>query len=336
MKSFLEVVKVTKKYQKRKVVDGVSLHVEQGKVVGLLGPNGAGKSTTFRMISGLVAPDSGEIFFEGEEVSRLPMYKRALLGIGYLPQEPSVFSRLTVRENILIILENMKLRRKERIKRLDELLDEMNLTRLEKTFAGSLSGGERRRLEVTRALATRPSFMMWDEPFAAVDPKVVEYLQKIILQLREKGIGILITDHKPLETLSITNYAYIINDGKILREGKASDLLDDRKVREVYLGDNLGKTTTELTLETDYFELLLQAQSKVEKKEYQSALAIYVNTISLNPNNPEVYTARGKCFLTLEDFVSAKHDFEKAIKLDPKHEEACRCLEELKQKLISS
>ncbi len=237
MESFLETKNLVKIYNKRMVVDHVSLVIKQGEIVGILGPNGAGKTTTFRMVAGLVASDEGEIYYNGKEISKLPMYARARIGIGYLPQEPTIFAQLTVEENLLIILEHINISKKERKERMMSLLEEMSLIHLRLSKAGTLSGGERRRLEVTRALITCPSFLMLDEPFAAIDPKVVEGLQEIILNLKKKNIGILITDHKPRETLSITDHTYIIHKGKILRHGNTQDLVQDESVRKLYLGE---------------------------------------------------------------------------------------------------
>ena len=237
MESFLETRNLVKIYNKKIVVDHVSLVIKQGEIVGILGPNGAGKTTTFRMVSGLISPDEGEIFFNGKEISKLPMYARARIGIGYLPQEPTIFAQLTVEENLMIILEHTNISKKERKERMESLLEEMSLASLSRSKAGTLSGGERRRLEVTRALITCPSFLMLDEPFAAIDPKVVEGLQEIILNLKKKNIGILITDHKPRETLSITDHTYIIHKGKILRHGITQDLVNDESVRKLYLGE---------------------------------------------------------------------------------------------------
>lgn len=234
----LETRELVKKYHKRTVVDGVSLHVNQGEIVGLLGPNGAGKTTTFRMVVGLIRADGGQIFFRGKEISKLPMYVRARLGIGYLPQEATVFAKLSVRDNIEIVLEASRLSRKERRAKIQQLLEDMNLQHLATSKAGSLSGGERRRLEVARTLAISPALIMLDEPFAAIDPKLIEGLQELILHLKELNIGILITDHKARETFAITERAYIIDQGKILKHGTPNELESDSKVRECYLGEN--------------------------------------------------------------------------------------------------
>ncbi len=232
----LEVDKLVKSYRGRTVVNGVNLCVRHGEIVGLLGPNGAGKTTSFYSIVGLVKPDSGRVLFHGEDVSHIPMYKRARLGMGYLSQEPSIFRRLTVRQNIMAILETLELNRRERNDRLESLLDELKLTGLADQKAMTLSGGERRRLEITRSLVTNPSFIMLDEPFSGVDPIAVYDVQNIIAQLRDRGLGILITDHNVRETLAIVDRAYIIYDGKILCEGNSDFLTNDEKAREMYLG----------------------------------------------------------------------------------------------------
>jgi lipopolysaccharide export system ATP-binding protein len=227
---------LVKSYRGRRVVDGVGFEVAAGEIVGLLGPNGAGKTTSFRMAVGLVRPDAGHVWLGGAECSKLPMYKRARLGMGYLPQEASVFRRLSVMDNLLAVLESMSLSRKERRRQADELLAELELTHLAKNLAETLSGGERRRLELCRALATRPTILLLDEPFAGVDPIAVQEIQGLVRQMRARDIGILITDHNVRETLASTDRAYIIYQGHILREGTADELIDDPKVREVYLG----------------------------------------------------------------------------------------------------
>lgn len=228
---------MVKIYGKRRVVDNVSISIDQGEVVGILGPNGAGKSTTFYMILGLIKPNQGDVFFNEINMSGMPMYKRAKLGIGYLAQEPSIFHKLTVEQNILAILETLKISKKERIQRLEQLLSELNLSSLAKQKAYTLSGGERRKLEITRSLVTSPSFLLMDEPFAGVDPIAVSDIQDIIQRLREKKIGILITDHNVLETLKITDRAYIIYEGDILFSGTSRELVNNERAREVYLGE---------------------------------------------------------------------------------------------------
>jgi lipopolysaccharide export system ATP-binding protein len=219
------------------VVDGVSLHVEPGEVVGLLGANGAGKTTTFYMIIGLERADAGRIRLGERDITRLPMYLRARLGVGYLPQEPSVFRRMTVEENILAVLETLGLRRRERLKRLEELLAELGIGHVRRTRGDSLSGGERRRTEIARALATEPQFILLDEPFAGIDPKAVDEIQGMIRYLRDRGIGILITDHNVRETLGVTDRAYIMADGRIFRQGPPLELTQDADVRRLYLGE---------------------------------------------------------------------------------------------------
>jgi len=233
----LEAKNICKSYSSRMVVSGVNLEVKRGEIVGLLGPNGAGKTTSFYMIVGIISPDKGTITFDNQDISNLPIHIRARYGIGYLAQESSVFKKLTVEENIMAILEILPLSRKERKKRLISLLEELNISHLAKSKAYTLSGGERRRLEITRALVTNPSFILLDEPFSGIDPIVVADAQEIIKRLKEKGLGILLTDHHVRETLSITDRAYLIADGKILISGSAQDLVNDPKAREIYLGE---------------------------------------------------------------------------------------------------
>ena len=228
---------LVKIYRRRRVVDGVSIRVEPGEVVGLLGPNGAGKTTTFYMMMGFIKPASGEVFLGEEPLTQLPMYLRARKGIGYLSQESSVFRKLSVEDNIMAILELQKIGRSNRKRRLEELLGELDITHLRKSKAYTLSGGERRRLEITRALASEPAYMLLDEPFAGIDPLAVEDIQRIIQRLVEKKLGILITDHNVRETLSICNRAYIMCEGKILTSGTSEYLVSDPEARKVYLGD---------------------------------------------------------------------------------------------------
>ena len=229
---------LVKIYGKRTVVNKTSIVVKKGEVVGLLGPNGAGKTTTFYMIVGMVRPNKGKIFYNGKNISKKPMYKRARMGIGYLPQEASVFRTLTVRENILSILEVMKMGPKARKERMNELLEELHITHIKHSFGYTLSGGERRRVEIARALAINPEFILLDEPFAGVDPIAVEDIQSIIHELREKNFGVLITDHSVRETLRITDRAYIMAEGKILIDGTAQELADNPEARRIYLGEN--------------------------------------------------------------------------------------------------
>jgi lipopolysaccharide export system ATP-binding protein len=226
-----------KSYGRRRVVDDVTLHVEPGEVVGLLGANGAGKTTTFYMMVGLETPDRGRVNLGSREITRLPMYLRARLGLGYLPQEPSVFRKMTTAENLLAVLETMGLRRREQLKRVEELLQEFGIEHVRNTRGDALSGGERRRTEIARAIATEPQYILLDEPFAGIDPKAVDDIQSVILYLRSRGIGILVTDHNVRETLGVTDRAYIMADGKIFRSGPPRDLTDDAEVRRLYLGD---------------------------------------------------------------------------------------------------
>lgn len=226
-----------KTYGRRRVVDDVSLHVEKGEVVGLLGANGAGKTTTFYMIVGLEHPDSGAVQLGEQEVTNLPMYLRARLGLGYLPQEPSVFRKMTAAQNILAVLETMGMRRRERLTRLEELLEEFGIGHVRNTRGDALSGGERRRTEIARALATDPQYILLDEPFAGIDPKAVNDIQNVILYLRNRGIGLLITDHNVRETLGVTDRAYIMAEGRIFRAGAPRELTEDAEVRKLYLGE---------------------------------------------------------------------------------------------------
>ncbi len=229
-----------KRFRSRVVVNRVSLDIHPGEVVGLLGPNGAGKTTSFYMIVGLLRPDGGRIFLEGQDVTELPMYKRCRLGMGYLPQESSVFRKLTVEENLLAILETLDLSHHERMTRLGELLAELDLTRLARHKAFTLSGGERRRLEITRALVTNPRYLLLDEPFTGIDPIAIGDIQEIVARLKERGIGVLITDHNVRETLAITDRAYILYDGRILASGTATELANNSKAREIYLGEKFS------------------------------------------------------------------------------------------------
>jgi lipopolysaccharide export system ATP-binding protein len=235
--SILRAEQLCKAYGGRRVVSEVSIEVHAGEIVGLLGPNGAGKTTTFYMMVGLTRPDTGTVLLNGEDVTALPMFERARRGVSYLPQEPSVFRKLTVEENILAILETLDLSAKERAQRLARLLDELGIARLAKNKALSLSGGERRRVEITRALVISPSFMLLDEPFAGIDPIAVVDIQTIVTQLRERGIGVLITDHNVRETLGICDRAYILNEGTVLEEGDPARIAASKRAREIYLGE---------------------------------------------------------------------------------------------------
>jgi lipopolysaccharide export system ATP-binding protein len=229
---------LVKSYRNRTVVDQVSVQVTQGEIVGLLGPNGAGKTTSFYMVVGLIKPDEGTVYLNDQEITKLPMYKRAQMGIGYLPQEASVFRKLSVEDNIMAVLEMTKLSKAERATKLEDLLDEFNLHHVRKNNGDSLSGGERRRTEIARALAVDPKFILLDEPFAGVDPIAVEDIQAVVAKLKYKNIGILITDHNVNETLSICDRAYLLIEGKIYKHGTAEELADDEKVRNLYLGTN--------------------------------------------------------------------------------------------------
>jgi len=229
---------IVKIYGGKEVVKEVSIEVNKGEIVGLLGPNGAGKTTSFYMIVGLINPNSGKVFFDGDDISNLPMYKRAQLGIGYLAQEASIFRKMTVEDNLLSVLEMTNLSKSEQKQKCEDLLNEFGLKKIRKNIGGLLSGGERRRTEIARCLATDPSFILLDEPFAGVDPIAVEDIQEIVSKLKEKNIGILITDHNVHETLSITDRAYLLYDGEILKSGTSEELVSDEMVRKLYLGRN--------------------------------------------------------------------------------------------------
>src|SRR5215468_3419275 len=232
--------KLVKEYRHRRVVNGVSISVGAGEIVGLLGPNGAGKTTTFNMVVGVIRPDEGVVKFKTQEITNLPMHRRARLGIGYLTQEPSIFRKLTVEQNILAILETCRMKRQERAVRLKYLLDELDLARLAKSKAYTLSGGEKRRLEITRALVTSPKLLLLDEPFSGIDPIAVYEVQKIVRRLKERGLGILITDHNVRETLKLVDRAYLIHKGEVVYEGAAEQLVNDPKAREIYLGPDFN------------------------------------------------------------------------------------------------
>jgi lipopolysaccharide export system ATP-binding protein len=234
----LRAENLIKKYKGRTVVNNVSVNVKQGEIVGLLGPNGAGKTTSFYMTVGLIKPDGGKVFLDNLDITTLPMYKRAQAGIGYLPQEASVFRNLSVEDNVAAVLELTKLTKAQQKERLESLLNEFGLNRVRKSMGNVLSGGERRRTEIARALATDPKFILLDEPFAGIDPIAVEDIQRIVEKLKQKNIGVLITDHNVQETLSITDRAYLLFEGKILKAGSAEELAEDEQVRRVYLGQN--------------------------------------------------------------------------------------------------
>jgi lipopolysaccharide export system ATP-binding protein len=234
--SILRTENLIKYYGRRAVVNDVSLEVKQGEIVGLLGPNGAGKTTSFYMVVGFIRPNSGKVYLDDTDITSLPMYKRAQKGVGYLPQEPSIFRKLTVEENIAAVLEMTKLNKNQQKEKLESLISEFNLGNVRRNIGDSLSGGERRRTEIARALASDPSFILLDEPFAGIDPIAVEDIQEIVAKLKDRNIGILITDHNVQETLSITERAYLLFEGKILRSGNAEELASDELVRKVYLG----------------------------------------------------------------------------------------------------
>ena len=238
MSSVLRAEGLVRSFKRRCVVNQVEIEVRQGEVVGLLGPNGAGKTTTFYMIVGLLKADEGRVYLDSDELTSWPMYRRARAGIGYLPQEASIFQKLTVEQNVMAILETIKMSRQERRDRLEELLDELSIKHLRANKAYSLSGGERRRLEITRALATRPKFLLLDEPFTGVDPIAIDDIQRIVRGLRDRGLGVLITDHNVRETLSITDRAYLLFEGKILVHGEADHLVNDPEARQLYLGED--------------------------------------------------------------------------------------------------
>jgi len=225
-------------YGKRTVVDHISIEVRKGEAVGLLGPNGAGKTTTFHMFTGMIKPSAGRVFINEQEITHLPMYKRARLGVGYLSQEPSVFRKLSVEDNLLLVLQTLGISRKEQIERLESLLDELNIRKFRKSKAYTLSGGERRRTEITRALVTNPDFILLDEPFVGVDPIAVEDIQKIVVDLKNRNIGVLITDHNVHETLSITDRSYLMFEGRILKAGTSEYLANDEDAKRLYLGDS--------------------------------------------------------------------------------------------------
>ncbi len=237
MPSILKAIDLVKQYSKRTVVDGVSVSVKQGEIVGLLGPNGAGKTTTFYMITGMIKPNSGEIYLDAEDISLEPMYKRARLGVGYLPQEASIFRKMTVYQNIISVLEFMPMQKSEREEKANTLMEEFGISHIAKSKGYVLSGGERRRTEIARAIASDPKFILLDEPFAGIDPIAVEEIMKIVAKLKDKGIGVLITDHNVHETLSIVDRGYILIEGKIFRQGSSEALANDEMVRKQYLGE---------------------------------------------------------------------------------------------------
>ncbi len=238
MEQTLRAEGLKKRYGKKEVVKSVSIELKKGEIVGLLGPNGAGKTTTFYMLTGMIKPNGGKVFLNGKDVARMPMYKRARNGLGYLPQEASVFRKLSVEDNIMAILQRVEKDRKKRSERLETLLDELKIKHIRKSMGYSLSGGERRRVEITRSMVTQPDFILLDEPFAGVDPVTIESIQAIVMGLKKRGIGVLITDHNVYETLKITDRAYILFDGKIMIEGSSEFLASDPTARKMYLGEN--------------------------------------------------------------------------------------------------
>ena len=258
-----------KSYRNRTVVNNVSVDVNQGEIVGLLGPNGAGKTTTFYMVVGLIKPDEGKVFLNDQDITRLPMYKRAQMGIGYLPQEASVFRKLSVEDNIKAVLEMTRLSKKEQRDRLEALLDEFNLHQVRKNNGDSLSGGERRRTEIARALAVDPKFILLDEPFAGVDPIAVEDIQTVVAKLKYRNIGILITDHNVNETLSICDRAYLLIEGKIFKHGTAEELAGNEQVRRLYLGTNFELRRKDWIIEMERDNALLRATEELTSDEKQ-------------------------------------------------------------------
>ncbi len=259
----LEVKGLQKTYSGRRVVDGVDFHVRKGEIVGLLGPNGAGKTTTFRMVVGMIRAEKGEVHMGGEDLRKLPMYARARRGMGYLSQEPSVFRNLTVEDNVMAILETQEFTRRERRERLTELLADLGLSRLSQSLAHTLSGGERRRLEICRSLVTRPSILLLDEPFSGVDPRACEEIQRIISALRSRGMSILLTDHNVFETFTIVDRAYIIRDGRVLKHGTPQELVEDEEAQRLYLGDKFTK----------YGDAFQHLKDEVERKSRAGASA---------------------------------------------------------------
>lgn len=267
MSLIIHTKELIKSYHNRTVVNNVSVDVNQGEIVGLLGPNGAGKTTTFYMVVGLIKPDQGRVFLSDEDITRLPMYKRAQMGIGYLPQEASVFRKLSVEDNIKAVLEMTKLSKKEQRDRLEALLDEFNLHAVRKNNGDSLSGGERRRTEIARALAVDPKFILLDEPFAGVDPIAVEDIQTVVAKLKYRNIGILITDHNVNETLSICDRAYLLIEGKIFKHGTAEELASNEQVRNLYLGTNFELRRKDWIIEMERDNALLRATEQAISDE---------------------------------------------------------------------
>ena len=291
---------LVKTYRARTVVDHVSIHVNQGEIVGLLGPNGAGKTTTFYMVTGLIKPDEGEVFLNAEEITKLPMYKRAQMGIGYLPQEASVFRKLSVEDNIMAVLEMTKLNKKARREKLESLLDEFGLQHVRKNNGDSLSGGERRRTEIARALAVDPKFILLDEPFAGVDPIAVEDIQSNVARLKYKNIGILITDHNVNETLSICDRAYLLIEGKIFKHGTAEQLAADDQVRRLYLGTNFELKRKDWIIEMGMKDSTLMKDRTVQ---YLSDYIIEVDKLITSANGELVARIEERDFFKLTNEV---------------------------------
>lgn len=281
----LAVSNVVKVYSRRRVVDRVSLDVRMGEIVGLLGPNGAGKTTTFYMVVGMIQPDEGRVLLSGKDITHYPMYLRAREAIGYLAQEPSIFRKMTVEENVRAILEFSNMSSKEQQDRLDHLLDDLHVSHLRKNFGYSLSGGERRRVEIARALATNPNFILLDEPFAGVDPIAVSEIQAIVRSLKKRGLGVLITDHSVRETLEITDRAYIMNQGKVLVSGTSEEIADSEVARRIYLGENFRIEKADSESELDLDELVREASVQGESDSSEiRASETEINQESLPPD----------------------------------------------------
>jgi lipopolysaccharide export system ATP-binding protein len=317
---------LVKSYRARTVVDHVSVDVKQGEIVGLLGPNGAGKTTTFYMVVGLIKPDEGQVFLDTDEITHMPMYKRAQLGIGYLPQEASVFRKLSVEDNIMAVLEMTKLSRHEQKAKLESLLDEFRLHHVRKNNGDSLSGGERRRTEIARALAVDPKFMLLDEPFAGVDPIAVEDIQAVVARLKHKNIGILITDHNVNETLSICDRAYLLIEGKIFKHGTAEELAADEQVRRLYLGRNFELKRKDYLHEEA--TRTIKAENLVRTLEYCLAETEKLSQVIVYRSNDDISDDH-RTFLPLSRLKQVKDDYLPGFHAD----EYCRFLQEAKHSL---
>ena len=313
----LRVDSLVKTYRKRRVVDGVSLEIHPGEVVGLLGKNGAGKTTTFRMTLGLIDPDSGDVLLDGKKITHLPMYKRARMGISFLPQEPSVFRTLSVRDNVLSILETQKIARRDRMKRLDELLAELDLARLADSKAHMLSGGERRRLEITRALVLSPQLLLLAAPVAALDPIVGAAIQGVVRRLRDRGIGVLLTDHSVHATLQVTDRSYIINEGRILVHGSSSDLISNAEARRVYLGETFTMPAIEVRRndQTRTVSALEAALALFKNGQYEAAL---IQSLRAGDASAPVPRLRSACPLLRREYDEAAVEADKALAVDPR------------------